>query len=347
MRIVSESASGRLILGSVARIADFEERPPTPARVAQDEWATGDYVIGRVIDSGAIPFSLEAPSGRLVEVIPGDLVLGALGRRTATLQLVGDWREIDEADPTLETLNAAGVIGRITSAPLPPPASARLEYLGHATRDGERLTMKRFAGSEQADDVGAPVVLIVGTSMEAGKTVAGKAIVRQLKALGLRVVAAKLTGVGRFRDVQAMGDAGADAICDFVDGGLPSTAVPPEDFEDAARRVFARIAAARPDAVVIEAGASPLEPYNGDTAVRLLGERVRCTVLCASDPYAVVGVIDAFGTDPDLVSGRAAATDAGVELVRRLTGKQALNLFAAPGGEVLRELLCRTLDLDR
>jgi hypothetical protein len=347
VRIVSESGNGRLIYGSVARIADFEDRPPTPAPIERDEWATGDYVIGRVLDSGSIPFSLEAPSGRLVEVIPGDLLLGALGRRTATLQLVGDWRGIDEADPTLETLNAAGVLGRITSAPLPRPASVSLEYLGHATRDGERLAMKRFAEDERTDDVGVPVVLIIGTSMDAGKTVAGKAIVRELKALGLRVAAAKLTGVGRFRDVQAMGDAGADAICDFVEGGLPSTAVPREEFEDAARRVFARIAAAQPDVAVIEAGASPLEPYNGDTAVRLLGERIRCTVLCAGDPYAVVGVIDAFGTDPDLVSGRAAANEAGIELVRRLTGKQALNLFGGSRREVLRELLSRTLDLDR
>jgi hypothetical protein len=344
---VTGPAHERLIAASVARIADFEDHPPTPAPVERSEWKTGDYVIGRVLDSGSTPFPLEVPSGRLVEVIPGDLVLGALGRRTATLQLVGDWRHVDDSDPTLETLNAAGVLGRITSAALPRPASVRLEYLGHATREGARLTMESFAGDEQAEDIGAPVVLIVGTSMEAGKTVAGKAIVRQLKALGLRVAAAKLTGVGRLRDVQAMGDAGADVICDFVDGGLPSTAVPREDFEAAARRVFARIASAQPDVAVIEAGASPLEPYNGDTAVRLLGDRVRCTVLCASDPYAVVGVIDAFGTKPDLVSGRAAATDAAIELVRRLTGRQAMNLFESGHGDVLRELLSRTLDLDR
>jgi hypothetical protein len=344
---VSAGADGHLVLGSVARIADFDDRRPSPQAVPRQSWATGDYVIGRVLDSGSVPYTVEAPTGRLVEVVPGDMVLGALGRRAATLQLVGDWREVDSGDPpTLETLNAAGVLGRVTSAPLPAPPFARLEYMGHAVRDGERLTMADFAATEQSDDIGAPVVLIVGTSMEAGKTVAGKAIVRQLKALGLRVAAAKLTGVGRFRDVQAMEDAGADAICDFVDGGLPSTAVEPELFEEALRRVFALLVAAEPDVIVAEAGASPLEPYNGDTAVRLLAERVRCTVLCASDPYAVVGVIDAFGTDPDLISGRATSNQAGVELVGRLTGKPALNVYGGRDEDALRELLARCLGVD-
>lgn len=344
---MTPSPEEHLVLGSVARISDFADHPPVPEPVPRSDWATGDYVIGRVLGSGSVPFAVEAPTGRLVEVVPGDLVLGALGRRTATLQLVGDWREIEEGDLTLETLNAAGVLGRVTSTPLPRPPFARLRYVGHAARDGRPLRMPDFASGEEAEDIGAPVVLIIGTSMEAGKTVAGKAIVRALKSLGLRVTATKLTGVGRFRDVQAMGDAGADAICDFVESGLPSTAVEPELFELGLRRLFARIAAGAPDVVVAEAGASPLEPYNGDTAVRLLGERIRCTVLCASDPYAVVGVIDAFGTDPDLISGRAASTEAGVELVRRLTGKRALNLFGGSGGESLRRLLSETLEVER
>ena len=139
--------------------------------------------------------------------------------------------------------------------------------------------------------------------MDAGKTVAAKAIVRALKGAGLTVAAAKLTGVARYRDILATSDAGADRIADFVDAGLPSTAVPPEEFEPALRSLLALIARDEPDALVAEAGASPLEPYNGDVAVRVLGDRVRCTVLCASDPYAVVGVVNAFGIEPDLDVG--------------------------------------------
>jgi molybdopterin-guanine dinucleotide biosynthesis protein len=189
----------------------------------------------------------------------------------------------------------------------------------------------------------APVVLIIGTSMDAGKTVAAAAIVRELKAIGLRVAGAKLTGVGRNRDILAMREAGADPILDFVDAGLPSTVVPRAEFEDSMRILCSRLAAASPDVVVAEAGASPLEPYNGAPAIEMLGDRVAATVLCASDPYSVVGVVDAFGARPDLVSGRATSTSAGVELIDKLVGIPALNMFDPRAGTRLRSFLSERL----
>ena len=58
---------------------------------------------------------------------------------------------------------------------------------------------------------------------------------------------------------------------------------------------MARLASVDADVVVAEAGASPLELYNGATAIEELDTNVRCTVLSASDPYAVAGVTTAFG----------------------------------------------------
>ena len=66
-----------------------------------------------------------------------------------------------------------------------------------------------------------PVVLLIGTSMSAGKTTTGRIIVHELKRAGLRVAGAKFTGAGRYRDVLAFGDAGADTIIDFVDAACP------------------------------------------------------------------------------------------------------------------------------
>jgi len=66
---------------------------------------------------------------------------------------------------------------------------------------------------------------------------------------------------------------------------------------------------------------------------------VRLSILCASDPYAVLGVMDAFGIAPDIVAGPAANTTAAVELVNRLTGARALNLLERGGAEELRMLL--------
>ncbi len=188
------------------------------------------------------------------------------------------------------------------------------------------------------------MVLIIGTSMDAGKTVAATAIVRELKAMGRRVAGAKLTGVGRYRDILAMGEAGADCILDFVDAGLPSTVVPEEEYAAALRILCSMLAAAEADVVVAEAGASPLEPYNGALAVAMLGERVCATVLCASDPYAVVGVISAFGARPDLVDGRASSTSAGIALIDKLVGIPALNMLDPDSGPGLRAFLSERLE---
>ena len=50
------------------------------------------------------------------------------------------------------------------------------------------------------------------------------------------------------------------------------------------------------------------------------------TVLCASDPYAVVGVMTAFDCRPDLVTGIVSNTDAGIALVEKLAGVRTLNI---------------------
>ena len=105
------------------------------------------------------------------------------------------------------------------------------------------------------------------------------------------------------------------------------------------------IADARPDVLVAEAGASPLEPYCGDLAVAGLRDWVRCTVLCASDPYAVVGVMKGFGFDPDLVSGVATSTSAGVKVIRQLAGTPALNLLNPKSHEQLDQLLRERLGI--
>ena len=47
---------------------------------------------------------------------------------------------------------------------------------------------------------------------------------------------------------------------------------------------------------VAEVGASPLEPYNGDTALEQIQSTVAMTVLCVSDPYSVLGIMRAYWT---------------------------------------------------
>ncbi|HSH75143.1 MAG TPA: hypothetical protein VLA09_05650, partial [Longimicrobiales bacterium] len=304
----------------------------------RESWATGDYLVGEVLFAPRESSRIESTLGRDVEVVPGDLVIGALGRRAATLSAVGDWESIGP-DGVMESLTAAGLMGKATSVAWHTPPIMRLRYEGHVVRDDRKVVMRDFVAARSGPPFAGPVVLIIGTSMEAGKTSTAKMIIRQLKATGRKVVGAKLTGAGRYRDILAMRDAGADAVYDFVDAGLPSSVCSKPEYRDALSTILSLIGSATPDVVVAEAGASPLEPYNGETLIEEIGGQVRWTVLCASDPYSVVGVVQGFGIVPDLVAGIATNTTAGIDLVHRLTGLEALNVHDRSNHPRLRELL--------
>ena len=104
-------------------------------------------------------------------------------------------------------------------------------------------------------------------------------------------------------------------------------------------KLLSRIEAEKADVVVVEAGASPLEPYNGDTITEMLAPHIKMTVLCATDPYSVVGIIEAFGKEPDLVAGISCNTEAGISLIRKLTGVPALRLMGRKNYPELDQML--------
>ena len=72
-------------------------------------------------------------------------------------------------------------------------------------------------------------------------------------------------------------------------------------------------------------------------------DAVRLNVLCASDPYAVVGVMQGFDLRPDLVAGLATSTVAGVQVVQKLSGTPALNLLDRASWHRLNQILENTL----
>ena len=308
---------------SLSRIARFDEFAIEP--LSQEHWADGDYVIGEVTGLPGQGVGIELSDGRMMQVDIGDRLLGAFGVRFATLEATGTWEAIGP-DGRMTAMTAAGLFGKLTSKSPLLPALTELRYRGHVLVAGNKARMRDFALPDTGRAFALPVLLIIGSSMSAGKTRSAQIIIRRLRVLGLRVLAAKLTGAGRYRDLLAMHDAGADPIFDFVDAGLPSTVCPEADYRQAAGALLSQMAVSVADVAVIEAGASPLEPYNGDVAVELLEPCVRLTVLCTADPYAVVGMMQAFGRRPDLVAGVACNTDAGQALIRKLTGVPSLRL---------------------
>ena len=332
------------VYGSLTRIAPLKERGFVVRSLPRDEWATGDYVVGRVCRPPRGYAEIEIPSGRMVEIAEGVDIVGALGARHATLEVTGSWKDVG-SDGRMDVLTSAGLFGKMTSTSPYAKQLIAMDYRGHVLLDGEKATMRTFVSSVPHRPFAVPTVLMTGTSMSAGKTTAARVIIRQLRAAGLRVLGAKLTGAGRYRDILHMADAGAHAIFDFVDVGLPSTVHPEEEYARILQELLSKMAAAEPDVAVVEIGASPLEPYNGAAAIDAIKDGVQCTVLAASDPYAVYGVMNAFGMQPDVVTGIAANTQAGIELIEALCDVPALNVTNPDALPALRRILTDTLDL--
>lgn len=329
---------------SLTRIADFDVDPYDIHPLEKSRWEVGDYVVTAVVGKKRSDlYVVENREGDMVPVNIGDRVVGALGRREATLEGVGSFEDAVRGE--MHALTAAGLIGTFTSVSIRVPDPMRLDYRGHIVRDGTKVTMRQFAIDTEGRDFDVPTILIIGTSMSAGKTVTGRRVCEVLSSRGLNVIGAKLTGAGRYRDVKSFERAGARHIFDFVDAGLPSTVVDEDEFRSAIRPLLRHIARFEPDFLVAETGASPLEPYNVAAAMQELGANVACIILAASDPYAVVGVEQAFGVRPDLVTGPAANTSAAVALVEKLCKLPAINVIDRDTLPQFSEFLAATLNL--
>ncbi|MEE4216085.1 MAG: hypothetical protein V2I48_00580 [Xanthomonadales bacterium] len=331
---------------SVTRCSDLWIEPFETRRLDRAHWATGDFVVGRITGERNRLYRCETKTGRMTDMVRGDLIVGALGRRAATLEGVGDWRAVDE-NLELEALTSAGLLGKSTSISPMFPNLMHMHYEGHVVRGSRKINMKDFVIPAAPKKLNVPVILLIGTSMSSGKTASGRLIIRALKYMGINVAAAKLTGSARYRDILQFRDAGASFVIDFVDAGLPSTVCEEANYRAAFDLMIAKIAASDAQVLVAESGASPLEPYNGATVVKELADKTCFTVLCASDPHAVLGVQTAFGPDlkASIVSGPAANTSAAADLVRQLCNLDALNLLDRGNYPELSRRLLQALGL--
>jgi len=332
------------IYASLTRISDLEEKGFVVEAISKDQWQTGDYVVCKILDTGSSILKIELRSGRMRGVIGGEYLVGALGERFATLEATGTWKKV-KVDMKMTVLTGAGLIGKLTSKSAFIPNMIEVKYLGHTKRKGKKITMDDFVKPIKNMPFKTPVVLFVGTSMSAGKTTSARIVTNLLKQASFKVVGAKISGAGRFKDILAVKDVGADAVIDFVDAGLPSTICPRKVFLKKLNYIKNFISSVDPDFAVIEVGASPLEPYNGDLAIEAIKDQIKFIILSASDPYGVYGIIKAFKLKPDIVTGVATNTIAGRNLVENLCDVKALNIIDPENTNELKKMLNEKLNI--
>lgn len=302
----------------------------------------GAVLAVRVIGDKSTYNQLEDNHGRWMTLHDGDLVVGVLGKRHALHGYEGVMPETLKVGDRLNMLNIGGVMGRCVSYNRDVGPPFELEVLGQVlvfpefgSRQGVPAHVRMNAIQGSPDPIRIPVVYIVGTCMNAGKTLAGCAIVRALHAAGLKVGGAKLTGISLMRDVLSMYDHGAEVIADFTDAGVICS--DPAHAASTARIVLSEIAARGADVIVAETGDGILGEYGvqailADPELRSLGKAV---VFCANDPVGVAGgareLMESYGLGIDVVAGPATDNQVGIRFIERL-GLTARNAKTDPRG---------------
>jgi hypothetical protein len=311
----------------------------TPEVIVGDEIiaAEGHLLAVRILEDKSAYNTIEDVTGRMLSLRGGDVLAGTLGTRRALRGYAGLVPAHIAVGDTIEVLNLGGILGRCTSAnpEIGPPFKAEvlgaiLAFPELGDRIGRPAHIRDHA-VPPADtlDVAIPVVYVAGTCMNAGKTVAATELVRGLTRSGVRVGAAKLTGVSLMRDALSMLDAGAVAALTFNDVGIASTH--PGITVATAKGIFNRLATSKPDVIVAELGDGILGEYGvqdilHDTELMSVGAAY---VMAAPDPVACWGAAELMRKEFDLpitaITGPATDNEVGLVYIQSSLGVPAHN----------------------
>ncbi|CAN5215832.1 hypothetical protein BH20ACI1_BH20ACI1_13890 [soil metagenome] len=175
----------------------------------------------------------------------------------------------------------------------------------------------------------APIVVIAGTCMNSGKTVAATEIIKQAHHAGLKVAGAKMSGVAALRDTLNMEDHGAFQTASFLDCGLPST-VDCGNLAPVAKAILNHLNKFEPDLIVVELGDGIVGGYAVDSVLRdfEIKNAISSFVFCASDYVGVIGgitVLKNFGIEIDVIAGSVTDSQMGEDFVQNEYGLNAGN----------------------
>lgn len=310
----------------------------------------GDLALARVIRLGQHRF-LQSPNGRRQNLFVDDEIVAVFGHRYAPDQFEA---LVPDALGPCHLVASGGVIStvRVSHARMGRPTEVlALGLLADA--QGAKVNISRFRLGDVpgAGTPAARVVAVLGTSMNSGKTTVAANLIRGLKAAGLSVGAAKVTGTGACGDGFHFTDAGARPVLDFLDFGYTSTyQLGHEEVEQIFRRMMQHLDAAGVDVVVLEI-ADGL--YQSETAALVqqpaFRARVDGIVFAAADSMgAAAGVewLERRGIPVIAVGGVITAAPLAVREARRATRLPVIS-SAELSSAVRAQWLMDDLDLRR
>ena len=326
-----------------------------------DSPRAGDVVIVRALSESVTYGNLELPTGRLAKINRNDILLGVLGKRRALKGFVGDVPESVTTGDRLHLLNMGGLIGVCKGHHSSLSDAIEVEVMGIAvsvppavagglTQPSRILNIAD--GALQPTDYlnhSAPIVVVAGTCMNSGKTVAATEIIKQANHAGLRVAGARMSGVAALRDTLNMQDHGATATASFLDCGLPST-VDRDDLASVAKAILNHLNTFDPDLIVVELGDGIVGGYSVESVLAdiEIQNSISSFVFCASDYVGVVGgiiILKDLGININVVAGSVTDSQMGEDFVEKQYHITAGN--ARRDGKRLFELLKPALERKR
>lgn len=301
---------------------------------------SGDVIYG-VISRIGEHSSLENASGRIHQIHDGTKAVFVFGNRYAP-----DYYEglvPDKMTKDVDLLARSGMVGvmKTKNALIKDPTKVRAfgyvwDHVNEKilnTRDFSLIrpnrTVKKYPRS--------PMILICGTSMNSGKSMAAAACCWALRSLGYKVRACKVTGTASLKDILHMNDAGADPYADFTYLGHPSTYMLPEEELLAVFNLLDLKFANNPKNFwVVELADGVMQR---ETAILLnapqVRERIHKLVFCASDAFGAIGGVrilaQNFNLVPDLLSGVCSSSPL---LVRELSAFTDIPVFNSAEADV-------------
>ena len=283
----------------------------------------GDVVLARVVEIGQHK-ALESPHSRRQNLFLDDDIVVAYGARYASDQ----FHAVVPENLAPCNLAAAGGMaatvveqhGRMKKPTVIIPVGVLKDRHGVVTLQRAAqysvdpdITTKRDRPGHRV-----PVIAVLGTSMNSGKSTTLACLARGLSRAGLTVAAGKATGTGAGNDSRLFSDAGAHTVIDFTDFGYSSTfQLNYEDLQGLFLRVVDQLATpsrdgVEPDVVLVEI-ADGL--FQLETARLLACEEFESVVdhivFAAGDSLGAVGgvgLLHDMGRVPSLVSGVVTAS---------------------------------------
>jgi hypothetical protein len=262
---------------------------------------------------------------------------------------VGYLPESVEVNDVIHLLNLGGIAGVCTSTNIHEVGEPmRIRVLGGLMRKGKLLNISqgKLFNPAAALKSDIPLIIITATSMDSGKTTVAAEVIKTLTRIGMRLAAAKVTGVGAMRDLYKMEDYGVSKSVSFVDAGIPSTAnVDDKTVVAVAKGALNYLSKDKPDAIIVEFGDGILGNYGVLPIMRdkQIQKHVRLHIGCARDPVGAVKLAEEcarIGLPIDIMSGPVTDNDVGKKIIHDTLKIITYNAFT-PSNDWLDLIIAR------